>query len=152
MSSRFEKILEDCFIRLKRGETTIEECLAQYPEYADELRRLIVAASYLERGRGVRPTAAFKTRGRTQLVAHMRTRPRNRLGRWVTAVLSFQFVPSFGRAANLALGLAAILFLSLTTGTVLAQRALPGETLYRWKIVSEEIAQVIYPDSLTLDL
>jgi hypothetical protein len=52
----------------------------------------------------------------------------------------------------MAIGLAAILFLSLTTGTVLAQRSLPGDTLYSWKIASEELIQAIYPDSLAIDL
>lgn len=150
--SRFEKILEDCFIRLKRGDITVEECLAQYPEYAEELRPLFLAATYLERGRAVRPSSTFKARGRAQLLAHMKARPRNRLGRWWAAVSPFQFYPAFSRAANMAIGLAAILFLSLTTGTVLAQDALPGETLYSWKIASEEFVQAVYPDSLAIDL
>jgi hypothetical protein len=81
----------------------------------------------------------------------MKARPRNRLGRWWASVSPFQF-PAFSRAVNVALSLAAILFLSLTTGTVLAQRSLPGETLYEWKIASEEFVQAVYPDSLIIDL
>lgn len=150
--SRFDKILEDCFIRVRSGEATVEDCLAQYPEYADELRRLIVAASHLERGRGIRPSSTFKARGRAQLRAHMQARPRNRFGRWWASVSPLQFLPAFGRVANMAFGLAAILVLSLTTGTVLAQQALPGDTLYGWKIVSEELVQAVYPDSLAFDL
>src|SRR5688572_4554485 len=109
--SRLEKILEDCFIRLRRGEVTVEECLAQYPEHAEELRRLFVAATHLERGRTIRPSSTFKARGRAQLMAHMKARPRNRLGRWWATVSPFQF-PAFSRAVHLAIGLAAILFLS----------------------------------------
>jgi Tol biopolymer transport system component len=99
----------------------------------------------------IRPTSTFKARGRAQLMAHMKARPRNRFGRWWATVSPFQF-PAFSRAANVALGLAAILFLSLTTGTVLAQRSLPGDTLYEWKIATEEFVQAVYPDSLTIDL
>src|SRR5262245_21558641 len=103
--SRFEEILEDCFIRLKSGEATVEDCLAQYPEYAEELHRLFVTATTLERGRSVRPSSTFKARGRAQLVAHMQARPRNRLGRWWANLSPLSFYPAFSRTFNMAFGL-----------------------------------------------
>jgi hypothetical protein len=96
--SRLEKILEDCLIRLRKGEVTAEECLAQYPEHAEELRRLFLAVTYLERGRTIRPSSTFKARGRAQLMAHMKARPRNHLAAGGLRFHPFSFQPSVGQS------------------------------------------------------
>jgi hypothetical protein len=152
MMSRLEKILDDCLTDLMSGEATIEDYLAKYPEHADELRRLIVTAGKLEHGRDIRPSPQFRNRARTQLTAHMNSHPRSRPAGWQRGVSFLRFSFAFGRTLNMALGLAAVLMLFLTTGTVLAQNALPGDTLYGWKLTSEEMLRKIHPDSLAVDL
>src|SRR5207244_2001911 len=78
-----ERALEDCLTRLiedplqgMRDAVPLEMCLARYPEHAGELRRLLVTASQLERGRGVSAPPDFKARTRARLVAHIATHPR----------------------------------------------------------------------------
>jgi hypothetical protein len=53
---------------------------------------------------------------------------------------------------RMALNVGVLLITLLTTNTVLAQSALPGEGLYRWKLSSEHVWRVISPDPLATDL
>jgi WD40 repeat protein len=82
----------------------------------------------------------------------MRAHPRTQPAKWWTGLSSFPFRFAFGRAFNLAFGIAAVVTLFLTTGTVLAQSALPGNALYGWKIASEEVLRTFHPDPLAVDL
>jgi hypothetical protein len=152
MMSKLEKVLDDCLTRLMNGEATLEDCLAKYPEHAAELSRLIMAAGKLGPGRDIRTSPQFRNQARAQLMSHMRAHPRRPQAKWQRSLSLFQFGFLFRRAFNVALGLAAIMMLFLTTGTVLAQTALPGDTLYGWKITSEQVLRKVHPDPLTVDL
>ncbi len=143
--SRLERALEDCLTRLSRGEATLEECLSRYPEEAAELRRLLGVVEYLERGRAVSPRPAFKAEARARLVAHMRANPRDRKK-------AFGVPFALGRAFNFASGVLAVVILFLFTGTVLAQAALPGDSLYSWRVGSERVWRSLHPDLLVADI
>lgn len=150
--SKLEQILEECFARLASGEASLEECLSRYPEHAAELRPLLTAATLLERGQEVRPTPVFKSRTRAELMAHMRTHPRQVPTRPWTPLFSRGFGFALGQAFNAASGLAAIVVLVLGTITVLAQTALPGDALYRWKVGSEQVWRAVHLDPFQTDL
>lgn len=156
--NRLEKILDDCLDCLTSHEATLEDCLkchpevVRHPEYVGELRRLIKVATKLESGRDARPSLAFKMQARARLMTHMRHYPRQQRASWGATISLIQLPCAFSRAINLAFGLAAIIALFLTTGTVLAQTALPGDPLYRWKITSERVLRTVYPYPLTVDL
>ncbi len=142
--SDFQRVWDECWRRVSRGDTTIQECLERYPEHADELRRLFDAAMHLGQGRNVQPSAAFKSRARAQLAAHMRAHPR--------AARSAPQTPWNGLLLRFALALPLVMAAFLASGTMLAQAALPGETLYNWKIGSETVWRMVYPDQLTANL
>ncbi|HMQ50818.1 MAG TPA: hypothetical protein PKE64_00185 [Anaerolineae bacterium] len=147
MSSKLEYVLDECLTQLANGETTVEECLSRHPEYARDLHHLLKAASWLQQGREVHPTPVFKARARAKLSTHMRNHPRRHTARGL-----FSFPMLLGRTLNLAVGLAAVLILFVSTGTVLAQSALPGSALYQWKLASEQALRQVHPDPLTVDL
>ncbi|HXV41807.1 MAG TPA: hypothetical protein VEC96_01985 [Anaerolineae bacterium] len=149
--SKLEQALEDCLARLASGEA-IEACLARYPEHAAELRRLLATAGKLENGRVALPAAAFKTRARAQLLAHMQAQPRQPQAKPRVAWRPRRFGLVFGRAFNFASGAAAVLLLFLATGTVLAQTALPGDALYGWKVTSEQVWRAVHLNPLNADL
>jgi hypothetical protein len=52
----------------------------------------------------------------------------------------------------MALNLAVLTLILLMTNTVFAQAALPGETLYNWKLASENIYRAVTVDPLGADL
>src|SRR6185295_15241078 len=117
----FERIVEECLDDLEQGVSNVDECLARHPNYAPQLEPILLTAARLEQGRAVQPSAAFKARARVKLTQHMQAYPRKRA--W------FSF--TWGRlATNLAI---VVLTLFVVTGTVYAQGALPGDTLYDWK-------------------
>lgn len=150
--SKLEQSLEESLARLTSGEASVEECLSRYPEHAAELRPLLMAVTLLERGQEVRPTATFKSRTRAELMAHMRTHPRQAQPGLRTVLFPRGFGFALGQAFNAASGLAAIGVLVLGTITVLAQTALPGDALYRWKVGSEQVWRAVHLDPLETDL
>ena len=147
--SKLEHVLDKCLNQIITEQSTLEECLNRHPEHAQELRRLLLAAQTLEQGRTVEPTSVFKAKARAQLMSHIKTNSKRK----PAINRSSRFWPVlFGRTLNLAFGLAAVLILFLSTGTVLAQSALPGEALYDWKIASEQVLRTVHPNPLTIDL
>jgi hypothetical protein len=147
-----DRVLDDCLTRLANGESTVEECLARYPEYASELRRLLTAAEQLEPGRQVQPASIFKARTRAQLTEYMQEHPRGRQVRERSDSLWPRLYFPFGRFFNFASGVAAVIFLVLMTGTVLAQMALPGDALYGWRVTSEQVWRTLHPHPFVADL
>ena len=137
-SNDLETILDVCLNQIEDGESSIDECLARYPEYAEQLNPLLRAATKLARGREVVPDPAYKARSRTQLNIYMQQHPQRR-----------RISPVFWRFS---LGFVTVLLLFLSSGTAFAQRALPGDPLYRWKLTSEYVWRVTSNDQLGVDL
>ena len=55
-------------------------------------------------------------------------------------------------AYRLAAGIAVLLVILMLTGTAYAQSALPGDTLYGWKIASEKAWRAVAPNPVAVDL
>lgn len=143
MKIDFDDALEDCAGRIASGESSLDECLTRYPEYAARLKPLLQAAVRVERGRRIIPSATFKARARAQLTAHMQAHPRRRS--W-TDMFSLSPVRQLGTA------LAVLILAFLLTGTAFAQNALPGQPLYSWKLSSEQAWRAVSFDRVGVDL
>jgi hypothetical protein len=137
--------LADCLSLLAEGRATLEDCLARYPEHAEELRRALAASQALGGARLVRPAPQFKAEARARLVAHMAAHPRRGKGRQAAGM---------GRwpVWRLAFALAALGVFVLTGGTALAQFALPGDALYSWKTASESAWRAFQPNPVAANL
>lgn len=136
----FEHALEDCLTRMRLEGATPEECLAQYPQFRLKLAPMLIAAQDLGTLESLEPRPEFRSQTRTKLLAHMRANPHRRQS-WYGS-LAFRY------AASLAL-----LFVALaTTGTALAQNALPGDSLYGWKLASERIWYNFHDSPLDADI
>ena len=137
--SEFENVLQMCLRDIEQGESNAEECLRRHPEHAAQLEPILLTSAYLARGREAQLSSAFKARVRTRLVQQMHAHPRRR------PRPNFLFM-------RLAASLAAVLLALLAAGTVYAQRALPGESFYAWKVASENAWRMVSPDLLGTDL
>ncbi|MEW6717701.1 MAG: hypothetical protein AB1345_09385 [Chloroflexota bacterium] len=140
---RFERILEDCLERLACGKASLEDCLRDHPEFAEELRPLLQAASRMKRGADVQPSPEFKQRGRARLMAHLRAHPRRPVPARTRGLLP---------AYRLAVGLTVLALAVFVTGTAFAQSAMPGDPLYGWKLASESAWRAVSPDPVGTDL
>ncbi len=143
--SRLEDALDHCLEQLSRGRVTVEECLAGYPEHAATLRPMLHAAERLKQGQQVRPSPAFRSRTRTQVIAHAAANPpRPSLWQRLDAFPLFR-LPLFGPALKVAFSLLLVLlFVGVSSGAV-AQAAEPADPLYNWRLASEEVLHAIVP-------
>jgi hypothetical protein len=135
----FDEILDRCLDEIASGASNLDECLLRHPEHAAQLKPLLESAAHLHQGREVRPSAAFKARTRAQLTLHMQAHPR--------AKVRSGFV--FWRLTT---SLAVIILALLSTGTVYAQGALPGDPFYEWKRASEHVWRAVSPDPVGTDI
>jgi hypothetical protein len=135
----FDVILDDCLRLMRTQGYSVDQCLARYPEQAAQLRPLLISAERLSHGRAVAPSVAFRASTRARLIAHADA-PRPRL--------SIMLRPAWQFA--MAIGLLALVMLASTTAV--AQNALPGEPLYRWKLSSENVWRVVATDRVSVDL
>ena len=137
--NEYEDILETCVEQIASGASSLEQCLARFPAYASELEPVLSVAARLKRIRDVKPPPFLRGRVRANLTKAIQNSPRQKRG------LSNYFW-------RMALNVGVLLVTLFTTNTVLAQGALPGESLYRWKLNSEHVWRVISPDPLATDL
>ena len=68
MDKAFNKILDECVDRINRGET-VEDCLASYPEYAEELEPLLRVVFDTQKAYKFVPSPAAKMAGKKRLNA-----------------------------------------------------------------------------------
>ena len=136
--NKIDTIFEECLEQIQNGEATLDECAARYPEHAAELISLLRASTRLARAGAVVPSPVFKARTRTELNAYIHSHPRTKRPAPFAWRLAYNLVTSL------------VAFLVL--GTAIAQRALPGDTLYDWKLTSESVWRVVSIDRLATDL
>jgi hypothetical protein len=136
--NKIDTIFEECLDQIQSGESNLEECVARYPEHAVELTSVARASTRLARARDVVPSPVFKARSRAELNAYLHSHPRSKGP-----------VPFVWR---LAYNVVTTLLAFLVLGTGIAQRALPGDTLYDWKLSSERVWRAVSIDRLATDL
>lgn len=138
MNNDLETILDVCLYQIETGESNIDECIARYPEHADQLKPLLKAATKLARGREIVPDSSYKARARTQLNVYMQQYPQRR-----------HVSPVFWRFSIV---LMTVMTLFLVSGTAFAQGALPGDAFYDWKLTSENVWRFTSTDPLGVDI
>jgi hypothetical protein len=132
--------LDGCLAALAAGES-LESRLAAHPAQADELAGLLEVARALEAMRPPGPSAAETGRARAAFLEAVDRRAADAtgLGTWIRRLLrpGLAWVPSAaGTLAAVAAVMAAVLLLS--GGMVYASGdSLPGEPLYRVKLIAE---------------
>ncbi len=137
MPEKIDNILQECLDLMRRG-TPENECLALYPEFAEELAPLL-AASVKAENLLVRPMGAGSRSRIKATVLGEWNRRRAQKRRWWD-LPAFAPVPAFApRWAAVAATLAVALMLG-GSGTVLAAGySIPGDALYPVKQVREEV-------------
>ncbi len=128
-------ILASCLDSIERGERSVEECLALYPEQREELRFLLSAAAGVRERAGFSPRPGFHSASRARLLKRL-----SATSRQSPQHARQKTYPVFSR--RLAALWAAVLVLavsSLGAGTVYASNiALPGDALYPVKLLIED--------------
>ncbi len=76
-----QQALDQCLADIRSGSASVDDCLRRYPEFADDLRPLLRMARRLESADEVRPSRAYKSRLRKQLVGEDK-KPRRSIFPW----------------------------------------------------------------------
>jgi hypothetical protein len=137
--SEFELILDECLTQLVNGASSLDEILARHPEHASQLKPLLQTAMRFRVADELKPAPVFQARARAQLTNYMKSHPRRQ---------SWMMMPIW----RVALSAAILVIALLLTGTAFAQSALPGQTLYAWKLSSENIWRATAPNPVVVDL
>jgi Domain of unknown function (DUF5667) len=128
-----EKILAICIEEIRRGKSTVEDCVKRYPSLEKELRALLKIAAALKPDE-VSPSPEFKTRAKLHLFDDQQPAPMkisDRIRGW------FALTP-VKISASVLLGV--VIFAAAGGGTVYAaQSSTPGQILYPIKTGVENI-------------
>jgi hypothetical protein len=113
MKRRLEETLQECLVALAKGQSTVEECLALYPELAAKLEPLLHTACRLQDAFAVEPSPGYAQAARQRFLAGLARRRQRRLvarparpfWRWAPVALGSAALVAFAAWASvLALG------------------------------------------------
>ena len=128
-NNQIDSILDDCLERILVMGESVEECLAHYRQYADELKPLLQTAIAARKAFAIEPRPDFRARARYQFHSALKeaaSKKRHRFFgwqlRWVTM-------------ASLSL----VLLLSGGGIVAAASNSMPDSPLYQVKLVTEQI-------------
>ncbi len=149
-----ENILDHCLDQILSGQSTLEECINNYPEHAVELGEMIDVALIIHSGKDIKPSSEFRIAAKTRLITilNSRTAKNNNhepsesvLARMKDKLLRFTNFPVLKSRAHYASSLMlllAVVFagLLLTSGVIIASASsVPGDFLYPAKGYFERI-------------
>jgi Domain of unknown function (DUF5667) len=135
-TDKLDEILNECLGRLVSGCEDIDECLAAYPEYAEELRPMLMTAMLARKAASVEPSPEFRVRARYQFnaaVSDATDRKKRRPLAW---------------QHNWALAASLSLMMILSGGGIVAAsgESMPDSPLYQVKLAVEQ-AQIFFTPS-----
>ncbi len=152
-----ETILDDCLARLAQGES-IETCLAEYPQWAEELRPLLELGSLLQMMAVPAAQEAARRQGEERLRRRLNpggaggtlpalvSIPSRILSWWKDTFTTFLEVFMMKKAFASLLLVVALLFGSGALTAFASQNALPGDALYPVKTALEDARLALTSD------
>jgi len=137
-SREFDNIIDDCLERLLAKGETVEQCLENYPERADELKPLLQTALAAKKASAIQPRPEFKARARYEFRSALQTMEAKR----TRPFLSWQ--PRWEIAVTIVLVL-----LLVGGGTVAAaSNSMPDNPLYQVKLATEQARLALTPSDI----
>ena len=127
----FNDILDECLDRLMFQGDTLESCLVDYPQYADELKPLLEASLITSQISSLEPDLEFKTKARNKFFEVLREteEKRNR------SLFGFGWQPRWVSAIAVI-----VVLLAATGGTAAASMSsMPNDFLYSVKRATEQV-------------
>lgn len=132
-NQEFETILDYCIDEMQAGKS-LEECLAQFPEYRDELKPMLETVSMVGKIEAPQPSAATINNALFEIG---RQAGQEKSSAETTGIFLQKFIrkPWFARTISVAMVLV-ILFFGLSTASA---DSIPGDILYPFKKLTENI-------------
>lgn len=142
----FDMVLAECLDSIENQQRSVADCLAQYPDYAEDLAVLLRLAEALPHAQQVRPSLAFRQHGPARLKRRLETSRRPPL-RHAALRQSVSMTPpqasfAWGKlAVRLALPILAVAAFASASAMVAkaADGAVPGDSLYLVDLAVEDL-------------
>lgn len=146
--TRFETILEECLTDLQAGRAGVQDCLTRYVEHAARLEPLLHVAARMQSAPRPVLSEAARQRIEARVQEHARRLPPRRVA-WPASLPT-----RLGGALRWALtvGLTVVIMSVLTGGVMGAADSLPGEPLYSFKSVAEQVEAWFTPADAMAEL
>jgi hypothetical protein len=148
MNDHLAGVLASSLEAIEKGELTLEQCLALYPEYGEELEALLGTAASIQARATFAPRPGYPAASRARLVKSLGRRQPSR-----SFLPRFSFRPRSPLALSRRVAFATVIVIVMVAsmaggGTVYAsQAALPGDSLYPVKLAVEE-TRLVFSDDL----
>lgn len=135
VNEEFENLLDECLKKLLLGET-VDQCVEQFPEQADELRPLLEIAHTLKTASTIQPSHEFRAKARFEFQNVLTEKYEDRsllawMPRWVTIT-------------GLLVGLMSLFISIIITST----NSMPESPLYAVKLLTEQVGLTLTLDPL----
>ena len=140
----FTDVLADCIEAIEQGESTIEACLAQYPEHADSLQELFPVMAMFRSAPAIEPAPTFRLHARQRLLSQLKPLPNENVTFFDYLRHRWQRIGSFYliRRLNMTWILLIVTAVSLVAGggvVYASDSAVPGDALYALDLSLEEL-------------
>lgn len=140
----FTDVLAECIEAIEQGETTMEACLARYPEYAARLQELFPVMVTFRSAPAVTPTPTFRQHTRQHMLSQLRPLPNENVTFLDSLRHRWQRIGTFQmtRRLNMTWILLIATAISLVAGggvVYASDTAVPGDTLYTLDLSLEEL-------------
>jgi hypothetical protein len=150
--NKFEDILAQCIDDIKSGKASIEDCLDSYPSMRGQLDPLLRIALGIRKPPDVKPSPAFKMKARVRLMDQIHGRQvatRWPWSRYGSQAKPATYIRRFSTSLAGVILAIAVAVLGLGAGTAYASQAsLPGDTLYRIKLATEQAGMMLVGDDV----
>jgi len=128
--------LDHCLALVMLEGKSVDDAVALYPKFADELKNELDAAIWLQQtGQSMRPRQGFRVVSRRRLMHQIKATPPKSTGKFI-----------YRPVLRLAFTLLLVLGIALTSTGLVAASSLPGEALYPVKLSIEETRLFVNPD------
>ncbi len=145
MDDPVSQALADCIESIQSGQSTIDECLEKYPQYAQELKPVLEVMLGLQAAGTLTPRQLFQLHARERLLSKISSRPeKTSIFDRLQAIITGYSSNTLGRPVWAYALVILMVLVFLGTGTVYAaSRALPGDLLYPVKLDVENVALTV---------
>ncbi|MFU8796212.1 MAG: DUF5667 domain-containing protein, partial [Dehalococcoidia bacterium] len=148
---KLEDTLAQCIEDIEADRSSLEECLDRYPRLRDRLEPLLRIALDIREPPDVKPSPHFKTRARVWLMDEIGLR--QSAGKRLRSRCSSQVrpMPLIRRFSMVGVIIAIVLAISAAGGgtAYASQSSLPGDTLYRVKLATEQVRMALPGDDVS---
>jgi hypothetical protein len=153
-----EIALDRCLMAIRQGSYSIDECLAQYPVYKEELEPLLILVLRLQSGRTMEAPSEFRNDAISRINNLIASHPRPSKHHARARLASLEKAPGFSTRASkgrfsfkllmIVIFLLIVLFVAGAGVVSAASRALPGSIFYPIKDSVEMIQLATTSDAL----